>query len=595
MLQNSSLQRGGIEGVTESQIAEHELHGISEDPLQATENLSKSSPEFTGSAKQEVGGEESESAEARIERLGRERPEKFPSSWAEIGFCFSICMSQILTEYFVSGFNVILPTLAVALDIPAAASTWPASAFSLVVSSFLLCFGRFADMYGGYPVYVIGLAWLFVWSLIAGFSTNQLMLDFCRALQGLGPAAFLPSGIMLLGSIYRPGPRKNLVFSIYGACAPFGFFIGIFFAGLAGEFTRWGWYFWIGAILTIITTITAYLTVPSDIQERKGMGVKMDWLGALFIVPGLILVVFSITDSSHAPSGWRTPYIYILLIIGFLLLAIAAYIEGRIASMPLLPFDLFHVPSMKPLIIALFFTYGSLGVYLLYATFYTENIMSATPLQVVAWYVPMCLGGCLISTVGGFVLHLLPGTILLIVAGVAWILAPLLFAIAPVGANYWAYVFPSMICATIGIDVTFNITNVFITTSMPRRRQGLAGALINSVLHLGISFFLGLADVTATQTAHLGQRRSYKSVFWYETACAATALVVLVGFVKIQKAKSDMTADEKREAEEVQMAMAGVGATAGGEKVTDTSHGRKEVDGMMNDEDGGGGVGSPKA
>jgi hypothetical protein len=38
-----------------------------------------------------------ESTEARIERLGRQRPEVFGSIWAEIGFVFSISMSQVLT------------------------------------------------------------------------------------------------------------------------------------------------------------------------------------------------------------------------------------------------------------------------------------------------------------------------------------------------------------------------------------------------------------------------------------------------------------------------------------------------------------------
>lgn len=38
-----------------------------------------------------------ESPMARIERLGRARPEKFKSTWEEVGFCFSIVMSQVLT------------------------------------------------------------------------------------------------------------------------------------------------------------------------------------------------------------------------------------------------------------------------------------------------------------------------------------------------------------------------------------------------------------------------------------------------------------------------------------------------------------------
>jgi hypothetical protein len=47
-----------------------------------------------------------ESFEARIERLGRERPRQFKSLWAEIGFCFSISMSQVLT---VSALSVLNP------------------------------------------------------------------------------------------------------------------------------------------------------------------------------------------------------------------------------------------------------------------------------------------------------------------------------------------------------------------------------------------------------------------------------------------------------------------------------------------------------
>lgn len=451
-----------------------------------------------------------------------------------------------------SGFTVILPTLVQDLNIPAASSTWPASAFSLTVASFLLVFGRTADIFGGYPVYVAGFIWLMIWSLIAGFSVNDVMLNFCRALQGLGPAAFLPSSVMILGSIYRPGPRKNLIFSIYSGSAPLGFVIGIFFAGVTAEYTTWGWYFWIGTILCAITALTAYLTVPSDIMEKRKSITKpkMDWLGSVLIASGLVLFTFAIIDSSHAPQQWKTPYIYTLFIVGCLLLLAATYVEACIAEQPLLPASLFKVPSMGALVLALFFTYGSLGVFLLYATFYMENVMGASPLQVVAWYVPMALGGCIISTTGGFVLHRLPGTLLIIISGIAWIIAPLLFALAPQGASYWAYVFPAMICATVGIDITFNVANIFITTALPQRQQGLAGAVIMLLLHLGIAVCLGFADIVNTYTVgRLGLRDSYHAVFWFEVACAATALSILVLFVKIEKAKSEMTADEREQME----------------------------------------------
>jgi MFS family permease len=313
-------------------------------------------------------GLEEESEKVRIERLGRQRPEKFNSAWKEFGFVFSVTMSQLLTEYWVSGFVVLVPSVTKALDIPVSSATWPASAFSLVVSSFLLPFGRLADIYGGFSVYLAGCAWTAVWALIGGFSQNELMLDFCRAIQGLGPAAYLPASLTLLGSMYRPGPRKNLVFSIYGSMAPLGFFIGIFFAGVAGQYAGWRWYFYIGAILTSLTAVVAYLTIPSDYHERKENGVKMDWLGSTAVVCGLILVVFAITQSSHATNGWATPYIPVTLILGVWVLGVAFYIEGWVAEQPLLPFEVFKIKYMRPFILGLLLAYGTLGIYLLYAT-----------------------------------------------------------------------------------------------------------------------------------------------------------------------------------------------------------------------------------
>jgi len=389
-----------------------------------------------------------------------------------------------------------------------------------------------------------------IWALIAGFSQNELMMNFSRAFQGFGLAAFLSAGLMLLGSIYPPGRRKNVVFSIYGACAPIGFFLGIFSSGLAGQYLSWRWYFWIGAILISLSLGTALFYVPNDFQYRRQVTkskVQMDWLGAACFIPGLVLVTFAITDSAHAPDKWKTPYIYICLIAGILILAAGIYVEGWVAKDPLLPFELFAVPQMKPLLLALFFSYGVLGIWLLYVTFYAENVLMASPLRIVAWFVPFGLGGLFFSLIGGMILHLVPGTILLVIAGIGWILAPLLIAIAPIGASYWEFTFPAMICGTLGVDITYNITNIFLTTSLPVHQQGLAGAVANSILFLGISFFLGFADFTAGQVIDKGTRKTYQAALWFAVGCASVAVVLLLAFVKIDKAKSEAATENQFE------------------------------------------------
>ncbi|KAH9866303.1 hypothetical protein J1614_008869 [Plenodomus biglobosus] len=488
---------------------------------------------------------------ADIERLGRERPEVFTSIWMELGFCFALLGSMFVAEYLISGFNILLPELAVELDIPPNAQTWPASVFALVTGAFLLPFGRLADIFGGYIIFNFGLAWLLIWTIIAGFSQNYIMLIFCRALQGFGPAAFLPSGIMLLGSIYRPGPRKNLVFSLYGAFAPVGFFMGIFFAGVAAQFIKWGWFFWIGAFILAIVAVMSWLCIPNRTEDRVKGDIKMDWWGTATVIPGLVLIIFALTDGSHASKGWATPYIPVTFVIGWIFLGAFVYIEGWVAEQPLLPGDMFSVKGMKPLAIALFFQYGTFGIFLFYASFYIEEVVGASPILTAAWFTPMCVGGLILVTIGGLVLHLLPGRILLLISGTAYILCTLLFAIVPVKFNYWAYVFPAMICATLGIDITYNVSNIFITTSMPKTRQGLAGAFMNSLLFLGIAVFLSFADLAVSETEDRGKskRESYKIAFWLATALSSAGLIIMFLGVKIGKAKSDLTLEEKAELE----------------------------------------------
>ncbi|KAI4718751.1 putative MFS multidrug transporter [Aureobasidium sp. EXF-10727] len=489
-----------------------------------------------------------ESLQERVERLGRERPPVFASTWDEIDFVFSIAMSQFLTEYFVSGFVVILPTLIRELNIPQALSVWPATAFSLVIASTLLIFGRLGDMWDGHRVFLSGLTWLIVWSIIAGFSINPLMLDLCRALQGFGPAAFLPTGVQLLGSLYRPGPRKNLVFAIYGASAIFGFFGGILIAGIVGQFLRWGFYFWIGGIIATVTLLSSLYFTPKSPKAPKS-NVRMDYEGALYITSGLVLVIFAITQSAHAAAGWKTPYILVCFIFGLVSLLVAAYVEVWTAEYPLLPSSIFTTPCMTPLLAGLFLLYGAWGIFSVYGTLYFQNIMSASAIEVVAWYTPLGVAGLLISVLEGYILHLVPGRILLIISGLGAVGAQLLLALIPLsGANYWAWIFPAMILSTIGIDLSTILMTVFVTSSFPAAEQGLVGGLINSVLQLGVAFTLGLADIIQSRTVESeGLGESYKKTFWLGVGVTAIGLVVMAIWGKVPRASSDLTADEKEE------------------------------------------------
>ena len=274
-----------------------------------------------------------------------------------------------MQDFLIGGFQVLLPALVKPLDIPAASQTWPSSVLTLVAGAFLFPLGRLSDIYGGYLVFNGGMIWFTVWTVITGFSNDFMVLTFCRGMEGLGAAAILPAGISLLGKIYRPGPRKNLVFSLYGALAPMGFFGGLLVGGVTQDLLTWRWYFWIAGMISGLFAIGSLLTSPQDYAETRKMNVKMDWLGTCTIVPGLMFMIYAITDSTHAPHQWASPRIIVTFILGILFLSAAVYVEGWVASAPLLPPDIFRVKNMKRTLLCLLLTWGAFSIFLFYSNF----------------------------------------------------------------------------------------------------------------------------------------------------------------------------------------------------------------------------------
>ena len=171
--------------------------------------------------------------------------------------------------------------------------------------------------------------------------------------------------------------------------------------------------------------------------------------------------------------------------------------------------------------------------------------MNASPMQQVAWYTPLGIGGVFLATIGGLILHKMPMRLITFISCAAIIVNALLFAIQPSKAGYWPWVFPSMCCATISIDLIFSAASIFFSTSMPARQQGLAGAMSNVILQLAIALGLGFADIVVSSTRYQGEKQSYKNAFWLELALGAASLVIFMIFVRIAKAKADYTADEK--------------------------------------------------
>ncbi|EMC91793.1 hypothetical protein BAUCODRAFT_79376 [Baudoinia panamericana UAMH 10762] len=490
-------------------------------------------------------------------------------------------MTQFLAEYLISGFAIALPKLTLRVDStmlgPGTLGLfWPATLLTLVLSAALLIFARVADIRGGYGIFVLGLLWLSIWTLLPGFFENLVVLDVARAMQGLAIAAFMPSTFVMVSSFYHDGPRKNFVLGLYSGCAPLGFCVGFFISSACPD-GKPQWYLWTASIMAFVTAITAYLTIPHDWTDRKQLGLKMDWVGAILITSGLILLNYALAYepsanlSDKAREGFSYPEVYVPFAVALVLLLAAVWWEGWMAVCPILPFDFFRTKGVLAFSLAGLCFYGAYGVWLYESAQYfasdtgvTSSVDGLQGTRLALWYVPTAIGGLVLCVLGGGLMHIIPFMVLLLISAIAWVVAPLLLAVCPTPLNYWATVLPSMLCATIGIDLTYTLTLVYFSSAQPKRYQGLCGAVCSILINLGMSFSLPLSEIVETkalssagcsgvdvsgyeQCINSATNWSYRTMFMYAAASAGLGLVICVLFVRFpQRAATEKSRDEER-------------------------------------------------
>lgn len=148
----------------------------------------------------------------------------------------------------------------------------------------------------------------------------------------------------------------------------------------------------------------------------------------------------------------------------------------------------------------------------------------------------------------GLMLHVIPGQILLIVSGVSKAVALLFFALMPEQPNYWAWVLPALIFETACLDILWTVSNVYLTSSLPKKQQGIAGALINFTLFIGSAFFVGIADIAASELKkkHMKLKDLYQYIFWLGFGVACVALLITL-FIRLGRAGCRLTHEEEAE------------------------------------------------
>lgn len=86
------------------------------------------------------------------------------------------------------GLIIALPVIQTDLDMREVDLQWVSSVYTLTAGCFLLLAGRIADVHGRKLVFVSGVMWTAIWTLIGGFMNSGAALVVTRAMAGIGSA-----------------------------------------------------------------------------------------------------------------------------------------------------------------------------------------------------------------------------------------------------------------------------------------------------------------------------------------------------------------------------------------------------------------------
>lgn len=470
-------------------------------------------------------------------------PAEIRNFGAELVLVF-VCSAGLLLFSFLLG-DVIIPQkqFKSALGISNTMLSWLVGAYNVANGISVIVSGSLSDLVPPRGLMVGAFAWLTVWNVVGAFSlhpSRSVLFFIVRAMQGLAVGVLVSGSMSILGRVYKPGIRKNRVFSAMAATAPFGFSLGAIEGGALQAHLPW--IFGTNAIITGICCVAAYFSIPSlrpvaDVVGSEAPTLRQfDYIGAAFAISGCVCLLFGLTQGSV--TSW-SPYTYVLVVVGVVLL-VGLFLTERYVPRPLIPNRLWKTKGFTPLMAAYFMGFGSFfGAWQFYAIQFWLNIQRAKPLIVALYNIPNAIFGIIATWVVGSTLHRVPGHYIYIVSMLAFTLGPAFFLPQTPNTTYWALSLPGVALVTFGPDLAFAAASIFITSNVARSYQGSAGSLLVTNQNLSSAIMTSIADAIGTRVDEDDEGQigltGLRSIWWFALGCQLAAALITLIWVRIPK------------------------------------------------------------
>lgn len=374
---------------------------------------------------------------------------------------------------------VSLPSISKSLNADFTAIEWVISAYTLTFASLVLPAGTLSDRYGRKRILLVGLTIFTVASFFCGAAPTALVLNVSRAIQGVGAALLLSSGLALLSFEFQ-GPQRAKAFAFWGSVIGVAITLGPLCGGIITETIGWQWAFYLNIPIGILV---AALTVTSVNESKDPHAKKLDVPGFSSFAVALALVTSALISGNHV--GWSSPQILVQFLAAALFFVAFIVIESR-HHRPMLDLKFFRFPTYIGANIAGLAYAACVLTMLTYLPLFFQSALGLTPKQSGLFMLPMAVPIFLMPRiVSRYLTHRLSGrTLITIGLGLSsfglFVLSAEVFRL-----NYLA-ILPGMLIVGISAGFLNGETAKVSMTVIPPERAGMAAGVGGTIRFAGI-------------------------------------------------------------------------------------------------------------
>jgi EmrB/QacA subfamily drug resistance transporter len=423
--------------------------------------------------------------------------------------------------------GIALPAIGRELDAELATLQWIVTAYTLTLAGLLLIAGALGDRYGRRRVFVIGVIWFAVASLLCGAAPSAEVLVAARALQGVGAALLTPGSLAILEASFRPEDRSRAI-GAWSGLGGVATAVGPFLGGWLIEAVSWRLIFAINLPVAVAVILLARRFVPES-RDPQASG-RVDVAGGVLATMGLVGLTYGLIEG--AGRGWGGPVVVVPLVVGAGLLAAFLVRESRARS-PILPLAMFASRRFTATNVVTFVVYGALGGALFLLPMQLQQVAGYSALAAGTALLPLTLimlalsarSGALAARIGPRP-QLTAGPILV---GIGLALFTRIGPADGPGRAYMTEVLPAVVALGLGLAVTVAPLTATVLAAVPSRQAGVASAVNNDVARvaglIAVAVLPGAAGITGA--AYLDPARFSAGFATASMICAV--LCVLAG------------------------------------------------------------------